>query len=203
MIRSSASSAPARSCRTRRSTTSPGSRRSRCRWNGTATTCRSVCISWRRSDARTCCCGSPRNSNRRDRGRTAFRRFMPENITVAGGQGFYGDTPAAVDALLAEGVDYLCLEALAELTLAILQKDRQRDEARGYTRDLPGYLARALPFVANGRTKVITNAGGINPPAAAHAAIETAKQLGLHGLKIATVLGDDVLSRLEALRAGG
>ena len=52
-------------------------------------------------------------------------------VTIAGGQGFYGDTPTAVDALLAEGVDYLCLEALAELTLAILQKDRQRDETRG------------------------------------------------------------------------
>jgi hypothetical protein len=52
----------------------------------------------------------------------------PNSVRVAGGQGFYGDTPAAVDALLAEGVDYLCLEALAELTLANLQKDRQRDE---------------------------------------------------------------------------
>src|SRR3984893_13818445 len=123
---------------------------------------------------------------------------MPE-VVVAGGQGFYGDTPAAVDALLAEGVDYLCLEELAELTLPILQKDRQRDEARGYTRDLPAYLARALPFVADGRTKVITNAGGINPTAAAHAAVDTARQLGVTGVKIATVVGDDVLTRLPAL----
>ncbi len=120
-------------------------------------------------------------------------------ITVAGGQGFYGDTPAAVDALLAEGVDYLCLEALAELTLAILQKDRQRDETRGYTRDLPAYLARALPFVAEGRTKVITNAGGINPAGATRAAVETARAMGITGIKIATVLGDDVLTRLDAL----
>jgi hypothetical protein len=126
-----------------------------------------------------------------------------KNVRVAGGQGFYGDTPAALDSLLAEGIDYLCLEALAELTLAILQKDRQRDETRGYTRDLPGYLARALPFVADGRTKVITNAGGINPPAAARVAIETAKQLGLSGLKIATVLGDDVLGRLDILHRAG
>ena len=88
------------------------------------------------------------------------------DVRIAGGQGFYGDTPAAVDALLADGVDYLCLEALAELTLAILQKDRQRDEDRGYTRDLPAYLERALPAVVAGRTKVITNAGGINPRAA-------------------------------------
>ncbi|HEX5616347.1 MAG TPA: acyclic terpene utilization AtuA family protein [Acidimicrobiia bacterium] len=128
---------------------------------------------------------------------------MPETVRVAGGQGFYGDTPTALDALLAEGVDYLCLEALAELTLAILQKDRQRDETRGYTRDLPAYLARALPFVANGRTKVITNAGGINPQAAAHAAIETARTLGFTGLKVATVFGDDLMTRLDDLRAEG
>jgi hypothetical protein len=122
-------------------------------------------------------------------------------VVVAGGQGFYGDTPTAVDALLAEGVDYLCLEALAELTLAILQKDRQRDESRGYTRDLPAYLFRALPFVADGRTKVITNAGGINPTAAAHAAIDTARKLGVSGVTIATVVGDDVLTRLGALHS--
>ena len=123
---------------------------------------------------------------------------MP-TVSIAGGQGFYGDTPTAVDALLAEGIDYLCLEALAELTLAILQKDRQKDETRGYTRDLPAYLARALPFVADGRTKVITNAGGINPAAAARAAIDTAKAMGVTGIKIATVLGDDVLTRLDVL----
>jgi len=132
---------------------------------------------------------------------------MPEGsgrpVVVAGGQGFYGDTPGALDGLLAEGVDYLCLEALAELTLAILQKDRQRDESRGYTRDLPAYLTRALPFVAAGRTKVITNAGGINPAAAARAAHDAARSLGLGGLRIATVLGDDLLGRLpELLRAG-
>ncbi len=126
---------------------------------------------------------------------------MRDSVRVAGGQGFYGDTPAAVDALLAEGVDYLCLEALAELTLAILQKDRQRDEARGYTRDLPAYLMRALPFVAEGRTKIVTNAGGINAAAAAHVAIETAHQLGISGIKIATIVGDDILGRLDLLHA--
>jgi hypothetical protein len=124
-------------------------------------------------------------------------------VTIAGGQGFYGDTPTAVDALLAEGIDYLCLEALAELTLAILQKDRQRDETRGYARDLPAYLARALPYVADGRTKIITNAGGINPAAATRAAAETARAMGITGIKIATVLGDDVLTRLDALHTDG
>jgi hypothetical protein len=123
------------------------------------------------------------------------------HVTVAGGQGFYGDSPRAVEGLLAHGVDYLCLEALAELTLAILQKDRQKDETRGFTRDLPVYLAAALPDVAAGRTRVITNAGGINPTAAARAAVETARGLGISGLRIATVLGDDLTRRLSELAA--
>jgi hypothetical protein len=124
---------------------------------------------------------------------------VPDQVRVAGGQGFYGDTPRAVEGLLADGVDYLCLEALAELTLAILQKDRQKDETRGFTRDLPVYLAAALPEVAAGRTRVITNAGGINPTAAARAAAQTARDLGLSGVRIATVLGDDLTGRLDDL----
>jgi hypothetical protein len=124
---------------------------------------------------------------------------MRDVVRVAGGQGFYGDTPRAVEGLLAEGVDYLCLEALAELTLAILQKDRQKDETRGFTRDLPRYLEAALPEVAAGRTRVITNAGGINPPAAARAAADTARALGISGIRIATVLGDDLTARLDTL----
>ena len=123
---------------------------------------------------------------------------MPDlrTVRIGGGQGFYGDTPRAVEGLINAGVDYLCLEALAELTLAILQKDRAKDESLGYTRDLPRYLAAAMPAIIEGRTKIVTNAGGINPRAATHAAIGTARRLGVSGLKIATVLGDDLMSRL-------
>ena len=120
-------------------------------------------------------------------------------IKIAGGQGFYGDTPRSVEGLLAEGIDYLCLEALAELTLAILAKDRARDETRGFTRDLPRYLAAALPAVAAGKTKLITNAGGINPTAAARAAVATARELGVSGITIATVTGDDLMPRIDEI----
>ena len=126
---------------------------------------------------------------------------MREQIRIAGGQGFYGDSPRSVTGLLDDGVDYLCLEALAELTLAILQKDRARDETRGYTKDLPAYLGAALPFIADGRTRVITNAGGINPAAAARAAADAARTRGITGLRIATVLGDDLLARRDEVAA--
>lgn len=114
------------------------------------------------------------------------------SVRIGGGQGFYGDGHAPVDALLADGVDYLVCEALAELTLAILQKDRQRDESLGYTRDLPLYVSQALPAIVEGRTRFITNAGGINPIAAGRAVVDLLRSRGVQGLKVATVVGDDV-----------
>lgn len=124
-------------------------------------------------------------------------------IRVAGGQGFYGDHVGSIRELLEEGVEYLCLEALAELTLAILAKDRQKDPAAGYTKDLPAYLKVALPYVAKGGTKLITNAGGINVTAAAQVAQKVAREAGLQGLRIAAVTGDDIKPRLNELEGSG
>ncbi|WP_370326822.1 acyclic terpene utilization AtuA family protein [Euzebya sp.] len=123
-------------------------------------------------------------------------------VRVAGGQGFYGDTPAAIADLLTEEPDYLCLEALAELTLAILAKDRARDETLGYTRDLPLYLMAALPAVLAGRTRVITNAGGINPLAALKLLQASAARFDLAGLTVAVVTGDDLRARPDLLPSG-
>jgi hypothetical protein len=120
-------------------------------------------------------------------------------VRLGGGQGFYGDGLGPVADVLDAGVDYLVCEALAELTLAILQKDRMRDESLGYTRDLPLYLQAALPHVLEGRTRFITNAGGINPVAAGRAVMAAAKAAGVSGLKIATVVGDDVRGRAAEL----
>lgn len=113
-------------------------------------------------------------------------------VRLGGGQGFYGDGHLPVVPLLEDGIDYLICEALAELTLAILQKDRQRDEALGYTRDLPLYVAEALPYLLEGRTRLITNAGGINPVAAARAVLGALAAHGVEGLRVATVVGDDL-----------
>jgi hypothetical protein len=120
-------------------------------------------------------------------------------VRLGGGQGFYGDGHGPVADVLADGVDYLVCEALAELTLAILQKDRQRDESLGWTRDLPAYVAQALPWLADGRTRMVTNAGGINPVAAGRAVVDVLRRAGATGLRVATVVGDDVRPRAAEL----
>ncbi len=121
------------------------------------------------------------------------------SVRIGGGQGFYGDGHAPVSDLLESGLDYLVCEALAELTLAILQKDRQRDESLGYARDLPLYVGEALPYLLDGRTKFITNAGGINPIAAGRAVVDGLAAFGASGLTIATVVGDDIRPHADAL----
>ena len=120
-------------------------------------------------------------------------------VRIGGGQGFYGDGHLPLTTLLADGVDYLVCEALAELTLAILQKDRQRDEGLGYTRDLPLYVAAAAGDLIAGRTKLVTNAGGINPIGAGRAVVGALRAHGVHGLKVATIVGDDVRPHATAL----
>ena len=120
-------------------------------------------------------------------------------IRIGGGQGFYGDGKAPLAALIEDGIDYLVCEALAELTLAILQKDRQRDESLGYTRDLPLYVAAAIGPLLAGRTKMVTNAGGINPIGAGRAVIDGLRSHGISGLKVATVVGDDIRPHAEEL----
>jgi hypothetical protein len=124
------------------------------------------------------------------------------SVRIAGGQGFYGDAPGPLADVLDAEPDYVVLEALAELTLSILVKDRQRDESLGWTRDLPLYLMQLLPAVLERGVKVITNAGGINPLAAGRMVAQAAQRLGVGGFTVATVVGDDVLGRPSLLPAG-
>ena len=124
---------------------------------------------------------------------------MTQVVRLGGAQGFYGDAHAPVADLVAAGVDYVICEALAELTLAIMQKDRSRDETLGWARDLPLYVAAALPALIDGSAKFITNAGGINPIAAGRAVIDALRAHGVAGLTVATVVGDDVRGQAAAL----
>jgi hypothetical protein len=120
-----------------------------------------------------------------------------KSVTVACGQGFYGDSlRPALRALEVGGIDYLCFDALAELTLAILAKDRSRDPDMGYTKDLPDMMMELVPLAKKNGTVIITNGGGLNPSSAAKAIVAAARQKGIEGLRVAYVEGDDVLGEL-------
>jgi len=126
-----------------------------------------------------------------------------QSVRIGAAQAFYGDKLKPAMELAERGnVKYLCFDCLAELTLAILQKDRQRDPNLGYTRDVVPVMKALLPICVAKGIKLITNAGGINPRAAAAAVAKVARDLGLK-VRIATVVGDDLLGRVAELRAQG
>lgn len=122
---------------------------------------------------------------------------MTHTVSLGGAQGFYGDSCEPV-AALADACDYLILDGLAELTLALLQKERQRDEEAGWVPDLIPHAQAFLPAVIEGRVKVITNGGGLNPPNAGRALAAAARVLG-KPVRVACVTGDDITPRLGEL----
>lgn len=123
---------------------------------------------------------------------------------IGSAEGFYGDNVLSALPMIQGGhVDVVCFEALAELTLAILQKDKLKDPARGYTFDLSIIASRILPEAFSRGIPLISNGGGLNPLGAANMIHETATRLGLTGLKIAAITGDDMFDRLEDLNEAG
>jgi hypothetical protein len=101
-------------------------------------------------------------------------------------------------------VDYLMLDYLAEVTMSILQKQKERDPRMGYARDFLGAIESVLPAIVDRGVRVIANAGGVNPVACAEAVRALAASRGAGAkVKIGVVTGDDLLPRLDDLIAGG
>src|SRR4030088_3528489 len=108
-------------------------------------------------------------------------------IRIANGQGFWGDWLEAPVRLIEQGpIDYLILDYLAEITMSILQKQKDADPQLGYARDFPPLIGRVAKQLVARNVKVIANAGGVNPLACAQAVLKVAPDL-----KVAVVLGDD------------
>ena len=130
---------------------------------------------------------------------------MKDKIRVASGQGFWGDMLSApVDQVRRGPIDYLMLDYLAEVTMSIVQKQRQRDPNAGYARDFVSLMREILPDCVEKGIKVMSNAGGVNVAGCAEAIRQTAVDLGLGGkVKIGVVTGDDILPRLDEFIANG
>jgi hypothetical protein len=123
----------------------------------------------------------------------------PSPVRVAAGQGFWGDWLEAPRRQVDGGdIDYLMLDYLAEVTMSILQKQKERDPNMGYARDFVGAVESVLPAIADRGVRIVANAGGVNPPACAAAVRQAAVKHGVAGkVRIGVVTGDDLLPRLD------
>jgi hypothetical protein len=120
-------------------------------------------------------------------------------IRIANGQGFWGDWLEAPVRLVDQGpIDFLVLDYLAEVTMSILQKQKQEDPSLGYARDFPPLIGRLAGKLRGRNIKVVANAGGVNPTACARAVLK-----GAPDLRVAVVHGDDVFGRIDEFLGKG
>ncbi|AXQ31132.1 DUF1446 domain-containing protein [Solimonas sp. K1W22B-7] len=128
---------------------------------------------------------------------------MKPTVTIGGAAGMWGDSYLATPQLLADGrCNYLIYEGLAEITMGVLTKARLKDPTQGYARDIIAVIGSNIAAFRERKVRVITNAGGINPQAAAEALRVLADKAGVK-LSVATVVGDDLLAQADTLRSSG
>lgn len=120
---------------------------------------------------------------------------------IGSGAGFAGDRVDPAVALAASGqVDAVALECLAERTLVPGIKARHDNPNAGFDTRLRRRLAPLLPAAAKTNCKIISNLGSANPGAAGQAIADLAKTLGVSGLRIAAVEGDDVMALSDQVK---
>ncbi len=119
-------------------------------------------------------------------------------VRLGAGAGFAGDRlDPAVDLAMRGGLDYLVFECLGERTVA-MSHARLSASGQGYDPMLERRLRAVLPHTSASGTIVVTNSGAADPAGAAECSVRVARELGLGGLRVAAVSGDDVLAAVRA-----
>lgn len=123
-------------------------------------------------------------------------------LRVGGASGFWGDASLSTAQLLKQGdLDFIVYDYLAEITMGILARAREHDSQQGYATDfVSAAMVPNLAEIARQGVKIVSNAGGVNPLACAEALRAEIMRQGL-ALKVAAVVGDDLMGQLPQLAA--
>jgi hypothetical protein len=128
---------------------------------------------------------------------------MRAPVRVANASGYWGDDPDALARQVRGGtVDYVTLDFLAEITMVILQRQRERDARLGFAYDFVSMLAPLLPEVVARGIRIVANAGGVHVAACRDRIAEACRAKGL-APALGIVCGDDLLPRLDEFLAAG
>jgi len=121
-----------------------------------------------------------------------------KQIRIGGGAGYSEDLlRPALDLMEQGNLDYIIFECLAERTIAVAQLQKLQNPDKGYNGKLEQRMKKILPLAKKHGIKVITNMGVANVEKAVEITADLARSLGLEGLKIAGVCGDDVFSSID------
>jgi hypothetical protein len=126
-----------------------------------------------------------------------------DTVRIGCASAFWGDSNAGAEQLVRHGdIDFLVFDYLAEITMSLLARARARKPELGYVPDFVDAIAPLLREIKEKRIRLVSNAGGINPHAAAAALRRKAEDVGVT-LEIAVVTGDDLSDRADEIRAAG
>jgi len=127
-----------------------------------------------------------------------------KTVRIGGSSGFWGDTETAAVQLVRHGnIDYLVSDYLAEVTMSIMAAQKMRSPQAGYATDfVTAVMAPLAREIADRKIKVVTNAGGVNPQACRDAVLKACDAAGIM-LKVAVVLGDDLVPAVQKFRDAG
>lgn len=129
---------------------------------------------------------------------------MKKMIRLGAGSGFWGDSMDPAMEVLEKGkLDYLGFDFLAELSMALLQRQKQKNPLLGYVPDAVHYMKAMMPLAKETGTRLVSNGGGVNPRAAAEKIVENARAAGLKGMGVGLVEGDDLLDRIDSILSSG
>lgn len=128
--------------------------------------------------------------------------MQKNGVKIGGAIGFWGESHHATAQLLSDpDLDVLVYDFLAEITLSIMARARQKDPQAGYAPDfISAAMGPNLAQIAERKIKVLSNAGGMNPSACAAALRAEIERQGLD-LKVAVVEGDDLREKIEQVAA--
>jgi len=124
-------------------------------------------------------------------------------LRIGNASGYWGDDLTVLRRQIEGGpLDFVTLDFLAEITMSILQKQRDRDPSAGYARDFVDQMDEVMAAALERDVVVISNAGGVAPRACADAILERVRARGLDP-RIGVVAGDDLLDRLPGWHEEG
>lgn len=122
-------------------------------------------------------------------------------VKIGCASGFWGDTnTAAFELVHLSDINYLVFDYLSEITMSIMAKAMMTNPEHGYALDFVSrVMTPLLKKISDKKIKVISNAGGVNPLACRDALQKVLEAQGLD-LKIAVVLGDDLMPQQAELK---
>jgi hypothetical protein len=121
----------------------------------------------------------------------------PEPLRIANCSGFYGDRLSAAREMVDGGpIDVLTGDWLAELTMLLLARQRQRNPEAGYARTFVTQMTDVLGDCVDRGIRVVSNAGGQNPTGCADALRTLCADAGIDAT-VAVVEGDDLIGRWD------